>query len=417
MKRREFINQLVGGLAASAIPLNIDKSFGASSEPPFVLRIHCDGGWDQTCVFDNKSNSNVVAVETAQTLGVGADGINYVSHGSRPNVDAFFAVNGGQACIVNGIFCEGIERQSTLESSMGVLINEKTRYITDYLEFYSRFAAKKKTAGHLVFNAPYFPGEEGGRSYFIDSEVINRISTAPTNVNTISTAAETKLQEYLESHYKDFVKGMKKDGIDYRKAVAINEARVRNTEISESVLEALQATNNAADSDLLNQAKAALYLFEAGLSQSATVRAGNNLAWDTVADNFLTQSALFNSLFGDLSQIIAYAESIGVSENLMILVTSESGRSPTLNSLNGKDRWSYTSLLAWGKYIRPAAVVGKTDEYLRGVPLNPEFGTEEGETDPITMRNVFAALYFAAAINYSKLLSKTNYLSLMIKLR
>ena len=140
-------------------------------------------------------------------------------------------------------------------------------------------------------------------------------------------------------------------------------------------------------------------MFKNGLSQCATVQAGAHNAWDSHTNNFTNQTATYESLFDGLSRIISYAQTLGIDNNLGIVVVSELGRSPILNSTGGKDHWPYTSALLWGKGLKVGTVVGKSDATLRGIKISPRFGTTDAsDVERITIQHVFAALFLKYGI-------------------
>ncbi len=54
---------------------------------------------------------------------------------------------------------------------------------------------------------------------------------------------------------------------------------------------------------------------------------------------------------------------MGIADKLVLLVTSDFGRTPKYNTGDGKDHWNVTSVLVSGPQIRGGRVVGKTDDF------------------------------------------------------
>jgi len=149
------------------------------------------------------------------------------------------------------------------------------------------------------------------------------------------------------------------------------------------------------DSEFLRDGKRAIELFAAGASQCVTVGFGGPRAFDTPQDHFARQSALFESLFGDLNSILEYAFTREVASNMILIVTSELGRAPKVDATGRKGPWSYTSMLLWGTGVAGGKVVDASDATLRGLPINPIFGERSGDSSDVTLEpaNVFAAIY------------------------
>ena len=59
-------------------------------------------------------------------------------------------------------------------------------------------------------------------------------------------------------------------------------------------------------------------------------------------------------------------------EQLVVVVQSEMGRTPTYNNGNGKDHWSIGSIMFLGPGITGNRVIGATDEKQFGVAVDPE---------------------------------------------
>src|SRR5262249_8546544 len=59
-------------------------------------------------------------------------------------------------------------------------------------------------------------------------------------------------------------------------------------------------------------------------------------------------------------------------EQLVVIVQSEMGRTPTYNQGNGKDHWSIGSALFLGPKIKGNRVIGATDEKQFTIPVDPK---------------------------------------------
>jgi hypothetical protein len=66
------------------------------------------------------------------------------------------------------------------------------------------------------------------------------------------------------------------------------------------------------------------------------------------------------------------AEELKIRDQLVIIVQSEMGRTPTYNAGNGKDHWSIGSVMFLGRGIKGNRVIGATDEKQLHVPLDPQ---------------------------------------------
>ncbi|MDB2447442.1 DUF1501 domain-containing protein, partial [bacterium] len=142
---------------------------------------------------------------------------------------------------------------------------------------------------------------------------------------------------------------------------------------------------------------------DAGYTQTASVLDETHLAWDTHSNALADQSTRFDSLFGDLKIILDEAVSLGIDDQLLVVVKSEFGRDSRV-SVNSKDHWPYSSCLIWNKTITGGKTVGLTDEYLRGKKLDPYLQTDTGTNSVlVTHDSIFAALFQSFGVSASLL--------------
>jgi len=119
---------------------------------------------------------------------------------------------------------------------------------------------------------------------------------------------------------------------------------------------------------LAQQAEIALASFKAGVCVSANLSIGQ---FDSHANNDKDQMKLMPEFLAGVAYLIRRAEELKIREQLVVVMQSEMGRTPTYNKGNGKDHWSIGSIMFLGPGIRGNRVVGATDEKQFHVPLNP----------------------------------------------
>jgi hypothetical protein len=114
---------------------------------------------------------------------------------------------------------------------------------------------------------------------------------------------------------------------------------------------------------------------------------------------------------------MTYAATKGLLSSMVIVVLSDRGRSPKLNSADGKGPWPYTSMLLWGPGIKPASVSGQTDPALRGIPIDPVFGSAGGPNAIlIEPGNIFASLFLRFNLPAKLLIPDIKPLSSLIQM-
>ena len=119
---------------------------------------------------------------------------------------------------------------------------------------------------------------------------------------------------------------------------------------------------------LAQQAEIALASFKAGVCVSANLTIGQ---FDSHANNDPDQMKLIPEFLAGIAHLIRRAGELKIREQLVVVVQSEMGRTPTYNSGNGKDHWSIGSVMFLGRGIKGNRVIGATDEKQFAVPLDP----------------------------------------------
>jgi len=120
---------------------------------------------------------------------------------------------------------------------------------------------------------------------------------------------------------------------------------------------------------LAQQAEIALAAFKAGVCVSANLTIGQ---FDSHANNDADQMKLIPEFLAGIAHLLRRATELKIREQLVVVIQSEMGRTPSYNTGNGKDHWSIGSAMFLGKGIKGNRVVGATDEKQFAVPLDPK---------------------------------------------
>jgi hypothetical protein len=120
---------------------------------------------------------------------------------------------------------------------------------------------------------------------------------------------------------------------------------------------------------LSQQAEIALASFKAGVCVSANLDIGQ---FDSHANNDPDQMKLIPEFLAGIAYLLRRAAELKIREQIVVIVQSEMGRTPTYNTGNGKDHWSIGSAMFLGRGIQGNRVIGATDEKQFGVPLDPQ---------------------------------------------
>jgi len=411
--RRKFLkNSLMTGAGALAIP-SLKYGYAQSFEAPFFVFVHCDGGWDPTMVFDNQLSNTLISQEAGATLTAQGN-IQFVSHTNRPSVDAFFMTHGDNTAVINGINTRSMSRNVAIEQMLGTTPYKGNKPV-DWLSYYAANMNPLISMPHLVKNGPYMAGEYQSSTVLLTDELVkNYLSTADASTD-LGEEGEKSLADFIGTRQQEHLNSANSKSLDYEKTRAISASRIRDNSIGEIVKKIEEDLGPQTDeSDFLRAALFAAECMKNGYSQCATLRAGQVNSWNTTTNNYTTQSNLFENLFSDLDSFLTHASKVNIGEStlaqrLVLIVTSESGRNPQLNELNGKSKWPYTSALVWSPLINGNATIGSTDTALRGEIMNPLVGTKVGSGDEyITMKHLMSALYLSGGLSASKILTGIN---------
>ncbi len=159
----------------------------------------------------------------------------------------------------------------------------------------------------------------------------------------------------------------------------VGQPRLPRAEHAENMLFAAQANSKALErvtpyipktipkERLSQQVEIALASFKAGVGVSANLTIGQ---FDSHANNDTDQMKLLPEFLAGIAYLLRRAEELKIREQLVVIVQSEMGRTPTYNKGNGKDHWSIGSVLFLGKGIKGNRVIGATDEKQFHVPVN-----------------------------------------------
>lgn len=380
---------------------------------PWILVVYVSGGWDPSMVFDNKVGVDTCAQEPGWRKAKSESGINFVDHPTRPSVKDFFNRYGDHAVIVNGVSTGAISREQAIASMFGAIPDKRFRRC-DWLSFYASMLNPGADMPHVVIDAPYMPGEYSPYTVRLTTSRIKEMLAKTSESVRLNERSESALLDFREAAFKTIGDNQNGASLDSEKLLTLYYQFLRN-DLSIKRLKQINETLGSQrddESDFARHGKIAIELFRNEYSQCVTIQSGQDNAWDTTRDHFQTQSKLYERLFHDLNEIFAYADDAGVLERTLVVVMSERGRAPHLNTNAGKSPWQYTSTLLWGPGLAGGQVIGSTDAWLRGETIDPIFGSSGSVT--LDMTNIMAAIYLKTNAPGVLLLPKIEPLSVIL---
>ncbi len=374
--RREFLKVL--GLAGLGLAVPFRWSVSRADEKrdegyggPYYIVFNASGGWDTTYLMDPKGINEINRLYKdgdILTKGVHKFAPNKQhAEGGMCNED-FFAEFGDQLLTLNGLdysvnnHSPGARYMATgkLDSlaypTFAALV-AACRGATCPLGFltFGNYSA----TGNLVAmsRVPYLPslqriasadGIEGNeKSPYHDRFALDQIEAALREAHEVSGALPRLPR--------------------VERATNMLYAAQVNSKALQRVTEFIPKTSPK--ERLSQQAEIALASFKAGVCVSANLDIGQ---FDSHANNDKDQMKLIPEFLAGIAYVIRRAEELKIRDQLVIVIQSEMGRTPTYNAGNGKDHWSIGSIMFLGRGIQGNRVIGATDEKQFAVPLDPK---------------------------------------------
>lgn len=376
MHRRHFLRGLVGAGAFGGWR----PALAAPAEGHKFVFVLVRGGWDTTRVFSTGA-LNHTATEPDATDAV-EGGLSFVDHPSRPEVRDFFAQYAQRSVILDGLLVPSVNHRVCER----LIFSGTTRAdAADWPSLLGADWADRVPMPTVVLDGPSLPGPHG-------------------RTVTISGSRD-QLQQLLDGRF-----GGDQQAAGLAEAESQVDALVRARAVAhlqrtsdpaerrmvESWLDgrdrALQLRGQVRDVSARNfttQIRSAVSLLETGISRCVCLSTGG---WDTHGDNDIQQSALFSELFVELRSLMdqlqaapGYAGSL--ADETTVVVVSEMGRTPFINSKNGKDHWQWSSAMLIGAGVAGGRRIGGMDDNLNGLPVS--LG---GSQTPMTTRHLGATL-------------------------
>lgn len=404
MNERSNINrrQFLASSLALAAAAHTKKGFGQDSyDGPYLITIDAAGGWDLSLFCDPKVNQPGEAEITNwsnEADPVYAGNIPVAPIGS--NV-ATFKQLGHRTLVINGVDTQTNAHQTGTRHTWTGSPNEGRPSLA------ALFAAAQ--APELPLALMNFGG------FSASSKLIRPVQLPASNLKWLtrqSREADINLLERFRTRGLDLAR---QNSIDtpwgQERAVqylSSQKKRLKLGALNELLPDELESPIDAysSDSRLKSEIQASLLAFKAGLAAAAECRAGGN--WDTHGSGEWSQLLNINALNESLLYLWQFAEAMGIAEKIIVVVSSDFGRTPYYNSSGGKDHWPINSYLVmandpiWG-----GRVAGHTDELQNASKIDPQTLQVSSSGSLIYPKHVHHALHhylgiseFARSVGY-----------------
>ena len=336
---------------------------------PLLLSLHASGGWDPTSLCDPKGRESTESLDPVNRFFVDNIGtpsasspIRWAPMGANAT---FFNAHYDKLLIVNGVDTETNNHTSgaryvncgILEEghpSLGAMLtahvgpNLPLGYITNGGYDITRGVVPRTRLGQLgVINKIAEPDLDGERPYHLDEVQAHLEEHRRARLNRLSSRlALPRIKRSVE------LLGETRGGQ--------NELRHLKENIPDL---------NAFSTNVGQQGAIALAGYRAGLTAAANLTTGG---FDTHGNHDVSQAAAMDRLTSGLMEVWSEVERHGLEDEVLIMVTSDFGRTPRYNEGNGKDHWPITSVLFMGAGVVGNRVIGATDAGVRPLLVNPQ---------------------------------------------
>ncbi|MCA9488476.1 MAG: DUF1501 domain-containing protein [Myxococcales bacterium] len=402
---------LVGGAALGAAGLTAPRVGRAAEVAPtdrkFIF-VFARGGWDTTKVFAPVFSSAVARDGSEVEASYG--NLRLVGSDRRPLTDVFFQANHHRLTVLDGILIRSINHPICRNLW---LTNSPNATQPDWPALIGYAAADRYVVPHMIVEGYSMAGDlaaftaVSGQAGQLEGLLGTRWATNSDDPRLpFSPDTEEMVDLWLAS------RAARKDAqattdVERRLTAAFDESasRLHEFKVASSDL-ALSGS-----SDFGTQILQATEFLSNGISRCVTLTLP--MVWDTHMDNS-SQSGNYEEMFTllmGLNGALAHAPGTTgttLADETVVVVFSEMGRTPFLNSSLGKDHWMYTSMMLWGPGVRGDIQVGAYDDTLNGRSLDLQSGEPTDAGVPLTPDVIGSTLLTLAGIDPGSILGSDN---------
>ena len=374
MLRRDFLKvaSLAGVAVIGGVELVVhDARADGPYKGPLFLQVHASGGWDPTSFCDPKGCTDPKdpkRVNNYLSKDIGQAGsIRYAPVAAN---EAFFQKHHAKLCVVNGV------DNATNSHDVG------TRHTWSGSLLENRPAFGALAAGAFSPTSPLAFITNGGYDVTAGVVPLTRVG----NLEAIKRVAYPNVVWPGGDSKDQFQTDATAQRIAEARHARLEAAVAKQTLAREKAARAMMMTARAGQADLKKltdflpkdlqqaslkaQVQVAMAAYRAGICVAANLTIGGFDTHGNHDDNHYPRLAeLTDGLDFLIGEIDNYPETTG---NVVCVVGSDFGRTPSYNTGNGKDHWSITSVLAFGKGVAGDRVVGASTDAFDPRTVDPK---------------------------------------------
>jgi len=346
-------------------------------------------GWDPTRVFATTFDHAAVSMEADATLA-SSGGLSWVSHSSRPTVDAVMARWADRILVFNGVLVSSVSHTACLYRQFTGTSRVNRPDIPSILAHHQ---ADRFVLPSVIVRGPSFPGplanvasrvgSSGQTEALLSGELVEWGDLA---VPRFSPEASAAMDRYLsEATGRRLLEAL--GPRDSRMLLAHSSAN-RTAAALEGLVDQVD-WGAPGDRSLEAQVDVARGLLALGAARCVSLL-HDRRDWDSHVDNDRIQANNFEELFQGVEYLLDQLEATPgpdgrpLSERTTVVVWSEMGRAPALNIVGGKDHWPYTSVMVVSDGLTTNRVIGGWDELYYGRSI--DLGSGEVDDAGVDLR-------------------------------
>jgi len=421
ISRRKFSTLLAASAGGVLMPRS--GRAGISGERKFLF-VFCRGGWDTTYVFTPLLDHPSIIPEPGDELAMAA-GIPFVHNNSRPSVTEFFEEYASRACVINGLEVRSV----THERCRQLVMTGSSSGGDDWPSLLASHSIDSRLIPHIVVAGPAYTarytgsvvrvGDSGQLPDLLDGAAILSaelpVALPPPGVESLTDAfMAQRLERRIELP----------DSSQRGRYLSQYAESLQRADLLAPYTDQLDLTSklgcrrdNVADAGIIFD------MFELGLARCGMIEDNGSCSagWDTHEGNRM-QDWHYEELFASLSGIMAELDSRPgeysdrLADEVTIVVFSEMGRHPLLNSKGGKEHWTYTSAMLLGAGVRGGQSLGGLDSNGLGLPIDLTTGAESSSGTALTGTSLGATLLAMGDMDPSEFLFDVQPISAAISL-
>lgn len=388
MNRRKFLKTAAAAGAASSLS-TFTPNTQAVMKPAgrYWVFVLASGGWDPSCFWDPKGNevtyggSPINHYKTQDIRKVGNIQYPPQLHKDYDEIDNFTKKHHNKMLVLNGVDMATNRHRTGSYLAMSGTRNSTAPYLAALL-----------AAPHTQ-NMPLPYIYSGGRITSIPEVPIS----APLSKNNISiyetfdkNLGGSLMSNYLAKEKSEFLDIFRQNNIDSERKLSI----AKELKLSRGNSSELQAIKDRIPMDTgatgqHEQVEMIAASFAAGWSATATLSVGN---FDTHRHNEDHQSKYGSKYLKLVDKLWDELDRQGIAEQTTVVMLSEMGRKPSINSFDGKGHYAHTAVVLMGAGITGDRTIGQTDHRMIGNKIDPQTLQASDTGKRIKMEDIHAAI-------------------------